>query len=102
MLRRVIVGTLMEPITAKLRPEEKQTFIQMTESLGTTPSNAIRMFVTAFNKHGGFPFDTSNPCGFNRVTMKAMEDAAFGRDLSGPFLSTDELFTYIFAEGEDA
>jgi uncharacterized 2Fe-2S/4Fe-4S cluster protein (DUF4445 family) len=28
-----------------------------TESIGTTPSNAIRMFIAAFNRAGTFPFE---------------------------------------------
>ncbi|MFR7669587.1 MAG: hypothetical protein ACLU0O_01290 [Collinsella sp.] len=27
--------------------------------MGTTPSNAIRMFIAAFNRCGTFPFDIS-------------------------------------------
>lgn len=54
--------TLLAPISAKIRPDEKDLFQQTCEDLGTSPSNAIRMFVVAFNKRGGFPFDPSNPC----------------------------------------
>ena len=54
------------------------------KTIGTTPSNAIRMFVSAFNRKGGFPFDPSNPYDFNAKTLQAMDDAANGRNLSGP------------------
>lgn len=52
---------LLAPISVKVRPDEKDLFQQTCEDLGTSPSNAIRMFVVAFNKRGGFPFDPSNP-----------------------------------------
>ncbi|MEG0050278.1 MAG: type II toxin-antitoxin system RelB/DinJ family antitoxin, partial [Clostridia bacterium] len=47
----------MEPISSKLRHDEKQIFAEACNNIGTTPSNAIRMFVSAFNRRGGFPFD---------------------------------------------
>ena len=49
------------------------------------------MFVSAFNKRGGFPFDPSNPHGFNHETLHAMDDAVTGRNVSGPFNTVDEL-----------
>lgn len=85
----------MEPISSKLRHDEKQTFAKVCDSIGTTPSNAIRMFVSAFNKRGGFPFDPSNPYGFNTETLAAMEDAANGRSLYGPYESVDEMFAAL-------
>lgn len=96
------MATTMTPITAKLKPEEKQEFLRATDAIGTTPSNAIRMFVSAFNKRGGFPFDPANPYGFNKETLAAMDDAANGRNLIGPFDTTEEMLEAIFANDEDA
>lgn len=84
----------MVSISAKLRPDEKRLFTKTCESIGTSPSNAIRMFVSAFNKRGGFPFDPSNPYGFNEETLQAMEDAADGR-VSGPYSSADEMIAAL-------
>jgi DNA-damage-inducible protein J len=92
----------MEPVTAKLLPSEKDEFIRIAERIGTTPSNAIRMFVSAFNRRGGFPFDPSNPYGFNRDTLLAMDDAVHSRNLIGPFDSTEEMWAKIFSGDEDA
>ncbi|MDR0432584.1 MAG: type II toxin-antitoxin system RelB/DinJ family antitoxin [Bifidobacteriaceae bacterium] len=92
----------MEPITAKLKPDEKREFLRVADRIGTTPSNAIRIFVAAFNRRGGFPFDPSNPLGYNRQTLAAMEDAALGRDLSGPYGSAREARAAILAEDENA
>lgn len=85
----------MEPISSKLRHDEKQTFAEVCDSIGTTPSNAIRMFVSAFNKRGGFPFDPSNPYGFTIETLAAMDDAANNRNLSGPYESIDDMFVAL-------
>jgi DNA-damage-inducible protein J len=32
-------------------------FKQLAAQLGTTPSDALRMFITSFNRHKGFPFE---------------------------------------------
>jgi DNA-damage-inducible protein J len=84
----------MKSISAKLRPDEKQTFIETCKSIGTSPSNAIRMFVSAFNERGGFPFDPSNPYGFSKETLSAMDGAANGR-FSGPYPSVDEAISAL-------
>lgn len=87
--------TAMEPISAKLRHDEKKVFSEVCDSIGTTPSNAIRMFVSAFNKRGGFPFDPSNPYGFSEETLAAMSDASNNNNLSGPYESVDEMFAAL-------
>ena len=73
-----------ESISAKLRKDEKDRFSAICDEIGTSPSNAIRMFVSAFNRRGGFPFDPSNPYGFSAETLAAMDDAITGRNLPGP------------------
>lgn len=35
----------MTPVVAKVLPEEKVAFAAATQLVGTTPSNAIRMFI---------------------------------------------------------
>ena len=92
----------MEAITAKLRDDEKKKFLQVSESIGTTPSNAIRMFIAAFNKRGGFPFDPSNPYGFNRETLAAMSDAIADRNLEGPFNTVADMWSSVFEGDDDA
>ena len=91
------MSTTMVPITAKIKEEEKAEFLQVAESIGTTPSNAIRMFVSAFNKRKGFPFDSSNPYGFNQETLEAMRDSAKKRNLSASFNSVEEMMADLEA-----
>ncbi|MDO4289749.1 MAG: type II toxin-antitoxin system RelB/DinJ family antitoxin [Eggerthellaceae bacterium] len=85
----------MEPISSRLRHDEKEAFLATCDSIGTSPSNAIRMFVAAFNKRGGFPFDPANPYGFSAETLAAMDDAASGRNLHGPYGTVDEMFAAL-------
>ena len=87
-----------ESISAKLRKDEKERFTVVCDEIGTSPSNAIRMFVSAFNRRGGFPFDPSNPCGFSPETLAAMDDAATGRNLSGPYRTVKEAMAALDEE----
>lgn len=41
----------------KLSPDEKREFVEIAESLGMSPSAAVRVFVRKFNACKGFPFD---------------------------------------------
>ena len=91
----------MAPVNARVRSDERDTFYRICEAIGTTPSNAIRMFVSAFNRRGGFPFDTSNPYGFNAETLQAMDDAVSGHNLSGPYDSVEEMFAAMDLEREE-
>lgn len=90
-----MAATATATLNLKLPPEEKESFIEACAALGTTPSNAVRMFVSAFNRQGGFPFDLSNPYGYNQETVQAIEDTAARRNLSRPFSTVDEMFDEI-------
>lgn len=92
---------VMEPISSKLRSDEKSAFIATCDRIGTTPSNAIHMFVSAFNKRGGFPFDPANPYGFNDDTLQAMRDTVLGHNLSGPFNTTDDMWASILEDNNE-
>lgn len=70
----------MTPVVAKVLPEEKAAFAAATQQVGTTPSNAIRMFIAAFNRCGTFPFDISPAGAFGSgaadgVPVPAVSDA---------------------------
>lgn len=94
------MATTTVPVMTRVKPNEKDVFAQTCDMIGTTPSNALRMFIVAFNKRGGFPFNTANPLGFNEETLAAMDDAVNGRNLSGPFKTNEEMWGSIFDEGE--
>lgn len=84
-------------VVGKVTEAEKKRFCAVCDEIGTTPSNAIRMFVSAFNRRGGFPFDPSNPYGFNRDTLEAMDDAVNHRTF-GPYKTVDEMFAALDEE----
>ena len=87
-----------ESVSAKLRKDEKDRFTLICDEIGTSPSSAIRMFVSAFNRRGGFPFDPSNPNGFSQETLVAMNDAVTGRNLSGPYRTVKEAMAALDEE----
>ena len=43
-------------VTTRLNEDEDRRFKETARAIGTTPSDALRMFVAAFNAAGGFPF----------------------------------------------
>ena len=70
-----MTATATESISAKLRKDEKDRFSVICDEIGTSPSNAIRMFVSAFNRRGGFPFDPSNPYEFDAGPYRSVKEA---------------------------
>lgn len=55
-----------------------ETFKSLTKQLGTTPADAMRMFVMAFNANQGFPYEV-------RVNRPAVE----------PFSSEEEALNFV-------
>jgi addiction module RelB/DinJ family antitoxin len=43
-------------IATRIDAEEKKLFEETTRALGLTPADALRVFIKAFDKEGGFPF----------------------------------------------
>ena len=44
-------------LATRVDKTQDQLFRETTRRLGTTPADAMRVFVAAFNQHRGFPFD---------------------------------------------
>lgn len=44
-------------VAVRLDSEQNELFRSLTRQLGTTPADALRMFVYAFNATGGFPYN---------------------------------------------
>lgn len=44
-------------ITTQTSNEQARRFQEITSALGTTPSDALRMFIAAFNERRGFPYE---------------------------------------------
>lgn len=43
-------------VAVRLDSKQNELFRSLTKQLGTTPADALRMFVYAFNASGGFPY----------------------------------------------
>lgn len=43
-------------VTFRLDSQQNELFRSLTKQLGTTPADALRMYVYAFNAAGGFPY----------------------------------------------
>jgi DNA-damage-inducible protein J len=89
------MSTAMSPVSAKVPQEEKKRFYEATRLNGTTPANAIRMFIAAFNDAGTFPYDVRmmahEP---NEETIAAMDELKRGEG-SGSFSTVEELFAEL-------
>jgi len=44
-------------LATRVDEEQEREFRENTKRLGTTPSDALRMFIAAFNACRGFPYD---------------------------------------------
>ena len=44
-------------LATRVDDEQGRLFKETAKMLGTTPSDALRMFVASFNAHRGFPYD---------------------------------------------
>lgn len=88
-------ATISAPLSTKVTDAEKRRFVETCDAIGTSPSNALRMFVSAFNRRGGFPFDPSNPNGYSSETLAATDDATNGR-VSGPYKTNKEMWAAVF------
>lgn len=60
-------------LATRVEDSEAERFRETTRLLGTTPADAMRIFVAAFNAHRGFPFDV-------RLTEPPVEPFASERE----------------------
>ena len=44
-------------LATRVEEEQVRKFMENTRRLGTTPADAMRMFISAFNECRGFPYD---------------------------------------------
>jgi DNA-damage-inducible protein J len=48
-------------IATRVADDQAELFKETTKQLGTTPADALRMFVSAFNDYRGFPYEVRLP-----------------------------------------
>lgn len=54
--KRVGVQVALKQAVTRIDEEQYDQFRAITHELGTTPSDALRMFIYAFNEYRGFPY----------------------------------------------
>ncbi|MBQ9058346.1 MAG: hypothetical protein IJ125_04100 [Atopobiaceae bacterium] len=59
----------MRQATTRVEDAEYELFQQTAANIGTTTSDALRMFIYAFNDHHGFPY----PVRSKRMKVEAFE-----------------------------
>jgi DNA-damage-inducible protein J len=59
----------MKQAVTRVEDAEYELFQKTATSLGTTPSDALRMFIYAFNDHHGFPYAVQS----RRMQIEAFE-----------------------------
>ena len=47
----------MKQIATRVSEEQYELFRVTAQVIGTTPADALRMFIFAFNEHHGFPYE---------------------------------------------
>ena len=51
--------TMLKQASVRIEEEQYDLFKETADKLGTTPTDALRMFIYAFNRDGGFPNNMS-------------------------------------------
>ena len=77
-------------MTIRTNKAIKQQAQQIFNELGMDMTTAVNVFLRQAIRYHGFPFEVTLDIP-NSVTLAAMEDAAAGRDLHGPFDSIEAL-----------
>ena len=75
------MATATATLNVKIDPAEKELFVRTAEEIGTTPSNAIKMFIRAFNDYGGFPFEARSARAMRTGYLSQGDFEAFARDV---------------------
>lgn len=89
----------LDNLNVKVDASDKQKFTTFTHALGTTPSNAIRMFIKAFNEYQGFPFNVSRPYKLSAEAQRSYD--ALNADIANGTAKTYDSFDDILAEVDD-
>jgi DNA-damage-inducible protein J len=70
-------------VATRINEDENRLFRDITMKLGTTPADALRIFIAAFNTVKGFPFDVRINAREDYEAFESEKEAtAFATDLS--------------------
>lgn len=102
---------MLKQTTMRVEEEALETFKRTAQALGTSPAEAMRMFIYAFNRKGGFPFDVSLdlsqiPPSFRKIyteeELANIVDQAISDMEAGNVLTHEEVFAEAYRIIEDA
>ena len=65
-------------IATRVDEQQNRQFREITRAIGTTPADALRMFIATFNSEGGFPYE---------LKVKKMVEAFDSEDEATSFAS---------------
>ena len=85
-------------LKVRLEPQLKRKAAAVYKNWGLNLSDAVTVFLSQLVIEGGLPFRMENAGVPNTETLRAMEDARLGRNLSGPFNSAEEMIADILKE----
>lgn len=85
-------------LKVRLEPQLKRKAAAVYKNWGLNLSDAVTVFLSQSVIEGGLPFRMENAEVPNTETLRAMEDARLGRNLSGPFNSAEEMIADILKE----
>ncbi|MDR1431242.1 MAG: type II toxin-antitoxin system RelB/DinJ family antitoxin [Propionibacteriaceae bacterium] len=77
-------------VATRVDEAEDRRFREITRAIGTTPSDALRMFIAAFNAAGGFPYTPR---------INPVEVSAFDNEEDATRFSTHLAKKLIHAQG---
>lgn len=76
-------------IRARVEPKLKKESMKVLKKLGLSESEGIRLLLKGLVIHQGIPYEFKIP---NEETIRAIEDARTGRNLSKPYTDINKLF----------
>ena len=77
-------------VNVQVDTDVKEKFDSICEELGMNEGTAIMVFIKAFIREDGFPFDVNLTSAYNE-TLSVIDDVNNGRNLLGPFHSIEEV-----------
>ena len=89
----------MAPVSTniKIDPALKRDAQELFDNLGLSLSAAVNLFLRQAVREQAIPFYVRIPV-YNEETLKAIQDARRGVNVSGPFNTADEMFEALDAE----
>jgi DNA-damage-inducible protein J len=79
----------MATLTMRVDDTIKREVDKLFNDIGLDTPTAVRMFFMAALNERGLPFAAKRPR-YNAEVMQAIDDARRGRNLSGPYLTTED------------